>query len=547
MKRKRVLSLLLAACVMSGALAACSPGQESSSGAPAGSLDNLNEEGYPIVKESITVSMMGMKHPIHGDWSQMKFFTIMQEKTGIGFEFDTPAAEVYEEKKNLALNGSTYPEVFFAGNISQDQQIKYGSQGILVPLEDYIDKYCPNILECFEKNPGFREALTAPDGHIYALAQITDIPYAMLTPMWVNKDWLDALGIADTELPTTAEGFRELLIRFRDEDPNGNGEKDEVPFVIFDDVNKGTSLYNYMLPWFGVLSPTFYLGSDDKIHFGMTEENAKVGMQYIAQLYQEKLIDNDCFINGSAESTAKGSEGKVGAGFHALPRYVFGNMTEEKEATYPAMPSLSSSVNPEQTSTRTSGITHGAFALTNKCVEAGHAEAMMRWVDYLYSEEGSFFVGNGPEGILWKKSDTNPDKLVSIPPTDGRNSEEIRGGEITPDCGGVTPKWLRSSSDDLWENNLLTQSRAKWVNTNVFPYAKTVMPDLFLNSEDQSRLSILSTDLNKYLYENAAKFITGDKSFDEWDSFVQGFEQMGMSEMLQIYQAAYESWAANSK
>ena len=85
------------------------------------------------------------------------------------------------------------------------------------------------------------------------------------------------------------------------------------------------------------------------------------------------------------------------------------------------------------------------------------------------------------------------------------------------------------------------------MNTNVFPYAKTVMPDLFLNSEDQSRLSILSTDLNKYLYENAAKFITGDKSFDEWDSFVQGFEQMGMSEMLQIYQAAYESWAANSK
>lgn len=46
--------------------------------------------------------------------------------------------------------------------------------------------------------------------------------------LWINQTWLDKL---DMELPTTTEEFKEMLIRFRDEDPNGNGEKDEIPLL----------------------------------------------------------------------------------------------------------------------------------------------------------------------------------------------------------------------------------------------------------------------------------------------------------------------------
>ena len=558
-KSKKFLTLILAGMMAMTAFTACGDDTGSSSettdgssqaasaddGAAAGTVEGVNLEGYPIVNDPMTVTMMGNKAAIHGEWDTLEFFDIMEEMTNISFEFDTPASEVLEEKKNLALNSGTYAEVMFGTNLSRDQQVKYGSQGILLPLEDLIEKYCPNIMACFEANPGVRNSMTAPDGHIYSLAQVATNGPLKATNLWINKDWMDALGIADDELPTTAEEFEELLIRFRDEDPNGNGEQDEVPFVIFDDANKGMSLYNYMLPWFGVLSPQFYVDDDGVIHYGMIEENAKVGMEYIHNLYAEKLIDNDCFVTGAAEAQAKGAEGRVGSGFHALPRFVFGNMTIEKEATYPGIGAFSSEVNPERICTMGTGLSQGTFSLTDKCSEEVQV-AMMRWVDYLYSEDGSWLIHYGPEGHIWEPSPNNPDMAVYIQPEDGRNTEEVRGGEITPDCGVACPKWVRSTTEAAWDD-VQQQARISWVDQNMWPYAKLVLPDMYFTTEEQAELDVLSTDLKKYMTENNAKFITGDKSFDEWDAYVQGYKDMGIDRMLEIYQASYDRWASASK
>ena len=45
--------------------------------------------------------------------------------------------------------------------------------------------------------------------------------------LWVYKPWLDTLGL---EVPTTTEEFEAMLIAFKEQDPNGNGIADEVPF-----------------------------------------------------------------------------------------------------------------------------------------------------------------------------------------------------------------------------------------------------------------------------------------------------------------------------
>ena len=70
------------------------------------------------------------------------------------------------------------------------------------------------------------------------------------------------------------------------------------------------------------------------------------------------------------------------------------------------------------------------------------------------------------------------------------------------------------------------------------------LPDMFFTTEEQAELDVLSTDLSKYMTENNAKFITGDQSFDEWDAYVQGYKDMGIDRMIEIYQTAYDRWAA---
>ncbi len=79
--------------------------------------------------------------------------------------------------------------------------LRYAKQGIIIPLENLIDKYMPNLQAVFEKYPEYRTMCTAPDGHIYsfpwieqlgagkeAIQAIGDIAYINKNG-WIILDW----------------------------------------------------------------------------------------------------------------------------------------------------------------------------------------------------------------------------------------------------------------------------------------------------------------------------------------------------------------------
>src|SRR5699024_10973892 len=134
---------------------------------------------------------------------------------------------------NLDFASGDLDDIIFAAgnsNFTADMEVKYGEQGLIIPLEDLIEEYAPNIQKMFEERPDVKKSITTLDGHIYALPRVvkeggTSSWY--MSPFWYNGRWLDELGV--DELPETTEELYDLLVRFRDEDPNGNGEADEIP------------------------------------------------------------------------------------------------------------------------------------------------------------------------------------------------------------------------------------------------------------------------------------------------------------------------------
>ncbi len=129
-------------------------------------------------------------------------------------------SDQFSDKKNLALaQFGNLPDGLFNAGMSDYDLLRYAKQGIIIPLENLIDKYMPNLQAVFEKYPEYRTMCTAPDGHIYsfpwieqlgagkeAIQAIGDIPY-------INKKWLDYLGL---EIPTTTDELEQVLIAFRD-------------------------------------------------------------------------------------------------------------------------------------------------------------------------------------------------------------------------------------------------------------------------------------------------------------------------------------------
>lgn len=536
---KKVLSFLLIVVMVWGTLAACtSPNEkDTSQNGENTTNDNLNLTGYPLVNEKITYTMMGSKASIQGDWKDLLVFNMLEEKTNVAFDYNDVNAQVFEEKKNLALANGEYPDVFFGAGLNNDQQVKYGEQGILIPLEGYFEEYCPEITKMFEIRPEIKKSITAPDGHIYALPQVYALVLA--TPSaWVNKKWLDKLGISEDQLPTTIEGLYDMFVRMKNEDPNGNGEQDEYAFSMQKGTAGNNSFYD-LLQAFGIPARGVYVDDNDKVQYGYLHPDFKTFLEWCNKVWSEGLVDPDSFTQDASGLAAKGTNNIIGVAFHAIPQLIYGVTDPEEAAKYPVLPALSSKISSKRMTLQNgTGVSVGVFALTDKCK---NPEVMMRWIDYLYSEEGSILVHYGPEGKIWEWADESTGIRKYIQPTDGRNLEEVRGGDITPDCGTALPKWIRDETEGNWDD-AQQQARVKQVGENLLPFARLPIPDLFFTADEQKQIDIMKTDIDKYTTENAAKFITGDLPLDQYDDFTSTLESMKMDEYLKLYQKAYDRW-----
>ena len=107
-----------------------------------------------------------------------------------------------KQKQNLLLASGDYPEIFWAGDFGNAEQMRYGGQGILQPLNDLID-HAPDILAAFEFKPYFRPEITTPDGNIYTLPHFEECYHCSVRQkLWMNTTWLDTLGL---QMPDTTD------------------------------------------------------------------------------------------------------------------------------------------------------------------------------------------------------------------------------------------------------------------------------------------------------------------------------------------------------
>lgn len=52
------------------------------------------------------------------------------------------------------------------------------------------------------------------------------------------------------------------------------------------------------------------------------------------------------------------------------------------------------------------------------------------------------------------------------------------------------------------------------------------------------------SDIDTYMDETVSKFVVGDLSLDQFDSFVQQLKDMGIEDCIAIEQAAYDRYLA---
>ncbi|TDQ36080.1 extracellular solute-binding protein [Aureibacillus halotolerans] len=519
MKRKVVSSLVGAALLLS----ACS-GQQA---AEENTVDvTVNPEGFPIVDEQLTLSMFG---PSAGaaEWEDMHFFQEMAERTNIQFDFTTPALESIETQKNLMFASGDYPGIIFGGSLTTEEQVDYGSQGILLPLNDLIEEHAPNIQKMFEEFPEIEKTVTATDGNIYALPNVNQGIVWARGPLWYNNAWLEALDVE--ELPSTTDEMYDLLMRFKTEDPNGNGEADEIPLTAYgiEDIRQ------WFLGAFGHLDPSVEV-IDGEVMLGAIQPGYKGYLEYMHKLYTDGLLDPESFSQTAEQKTGKGKANRLGLFANWFPHFTLGGPDDSTDN--PMMRAIKSDMVDEPVLPKSDGVSVGQFAITNANPSP---EASIRWIDYLYSEEGATLLNIGEEGLFWEWADDSETVRVhKETPDQYTNAEEWRS-TLTPDYGVPTPKRAFPDLDLSWKDNTFTKFIFNETEEKFTPYAQVPIPELFLTKEEQGEVSRIRADLDAFVEQMEAKFITGQRPLSEWDDYVATIEDMNAARLVEIYADAY--------
>ncbi|WP_068617638.1 extracellular solute-binding protein [Paenibacillus tuaregi] len=520
-----LLSLTLAASLMS----ACSSGKADTASPNAGSTDGVKKEGFPIVNKPVTLKVMSQDAGI-ADWSKMPVLQEMEKLSGIKLEFQNAPIDSFATKKNLVFASGNLPDIFYAADLKPAEQVTYGSQGVLIPLEKYIDEgYAPNLKKILDEHPDIRKSFTTPDGHMYALPFIDTAAIWYRGPMWYNGKFLKTLKV--TELPKTTDELYTLLKRVKNEDPNGNGKKDEIPLTSV----KLDDLRMYFFGFWGMYSETYYADAGGKVHYAPQEEGYKGYLTFMNRLWKEDLLDHETFSQTDEQKKAKGKNNQVALFSDWFPYFTLGG---EPGPDNPLMTPVKSEIPGSPVYGKHPGISsNGTFAITSSNPAP---EASMRWIDYLYSYDGATLFSQGPENLLWKYKDKANHVKEWLPVPGGGDREEYRG-TITPNYGILTPgmndpevvKGLRTDFDE-WIDQ---ETKQKLV-----PIAKSPFPNVYLTNEEQAEATGLLSDLNTYVQQMEAKFITGQEPLSNWDKYIAQVKKMGGDRIVELYQAAYDRW-----
>lgn len=491
------------------------------------------------------------------------FTLLMEEKFDVDLQFQTTSYESSSaaEARQIALASADLPDAFMLINwvdqFSQTELLRYGEQGLILPLNDLITSYGPDIEAAFDETPAFERLATAPDGKVWGLPMWNDCYHCSYpAKFWINSDWLEAVGMA---MPTTPDEMFDVLMAFKNEDPNGNGEADEIPLTtqesspflhFFMNAFIYSGFRNDGQPW--------SLGLDgDTVQIQATQDAWREGLVYLNKLWENGLIDPAAFSNTSDAllSTGNSAAAPIVGGATVLHPGMFVTIGQEdgRDRAYDPVPPLSGPAG-DVTSYVLSSSPGATFVITNKASEEKQ-RVLIEIMNYLHTNEGHVRAEFGEEGIGWVAPeegdlalDVNLEPSFRDLPLDEDNPEDYNGMWWTLGQYNTTEEFRNTQVQPLeiyepsgYERRLFEATKLYEGKESdaVFPYWNVWVP-----VEVSSELSTMQVNINSYLDSSSAEFITGTRdpnSDTDWQAYLDGLNGLGADRYIEIWQDAYDA------
>ncbi len=518
------------------------------------------EEGSPVLviacKSSATIE----------DFETNGTTLILEEKFGVDLKFmELPADDAAAKLAVLINSGSELPDIINIG-LNESTILRYAKDGVIIPLDDYLDdhemmkNYWNPYYEIDEaKNAVYMSQITMADGHRYGLPCISGGPWNQASlKMFINKGWLDQLGM---DIPQTTEEFTAVLEAFTSNDMNGNGIQDEIGLIggsaewPFCDLNgfllgsftKNTRNDNYFYVEDGVVKAAFI---EDGFRSGLEYINSLVEAGYIySASYTQSATQAKAIINVEDASQqvcgviASNSDSGIGTDYF-YENYVMLSPLEGPEG-------VRFSETKEETATTN-------WYITSACE---YPELAFAIGEYGYDPHMQAHERYGTEGVNFTFSSEITENYCSRIPSIGYECEMA----VLDDS-----LWTASTQNDNWHQSMPYMQNTVYLAKSGLqmnrPESELTMHNLFdkyymsytteayfgdfvnpyhigtlkFTDEETTEMADMKTAITTYVNEKIMQFVTGGRSLDEWDAYVAELYTMGLEQLLEIYQNAYD-------
>lgn len=553
---KRTAAMALAVAMAATTVTGCGSGK-SSAKLNDGSFKEVDASTleFPLKEKATLTGTISYPANTESEPNKRTIFKRLQEKTNVEIDWTAIQADQWSDKISLEMaNTKNMTDFIFSAGFSDNDLLKYAKQGVIIPLEEYIDAYMPNLQAVFEKYPEYRTMCTDTDGHIWALPWIEQLgneKTAIQTignMSFINKKWLDFLNL---KVPTTVDEFEQVLIAFRDHASEIQAEfgidGSIIPMsCIVNDGDQDPSLIiNGFGEGYGDADKTRHIAvtNDKKVICSATQDGYKEGIEWLHKLYEEGLIDTESFTQEWSTYVAKGKSGRYGVCFS----WDVANIDNlEDWVPLPALTADTRNITP-QNGSFTSGFDRGRCVVT---AVAENPALVCAWLDQMYDP---FQSPQNNWGTYGEDDDFDIFEL----------SKNAEGGEMLKHAplGDASPVEVREAEsvggplavlNDYYDVYVTcpddAQYRLDWIKEYYTPDMNLdyVYPNVFMNQEDTKKLSDLQTDIEKLINANKSDWIMNGFTDDDWNQYLSELDGYGLEEYLQIFQKYLDDYYADS-
>ncbi|MCL2479647.1 MAG: extracellular solute-binding protein [Treponema sp.] len=509
---------------------------------------------FPVVNTPISLKVFAGGSASIENFETNDFTKFYEQKTGIKLIWQVAPPTSITEQRRLSLASGDYPDFYMAAGITKDEEVLYGTEGVLIPLNNLIDTYGYWMKDMFSDLPDARAMITTPDGNIYSLPMAMDHLHALYpNKMFINTEWMNKLGL---QTPVTTEDFYNVMMAFKTKDPNGNGKADEIPHIT--EAATGTAisgLWRYFVNSFIQMDANgFLVDKNNKVDTAYNKPELRQALAYVNRLVSDGLIDRTSFSISNAElrQLAENPGAQIiGSTVTQAPSSIY-SMTSDRQKNFDAIAPLRGPGGVQLSFLDPSAqISTGALAITKSCK---YPEAVVRWVDWFFNQEGLMDMRIGREGIEWDWAQPGDLSYTGAP---------ALWINIGAQGGSTNAFWMQYGvasynrhtkqkgffDDKFYASEGLNTRLYVYTRDSYIPYKPANnLPPMYFEADVLNPIVQPLNDIGNYVNQMWARFATGDLALTDanWNNYVNTLNQMGIQNVISAYQKTFDTYLKNA-